>query len=164
MRSRGLIIAVAILCVIAIMLIGIGITGGVLHNGEQPETLLSSMRLRALLVATGEGATESFIAVAKRDARERAQAEGVGMAGIREATEKAEEEARARALVSLIDYDDVDTGALEAALLAVRAAMGDYSAEEARALAAFVEKNAPQIEEELEQEIPPAIDDAHGPG
>lgn len=154
-RSRLLQIIVAVLCAVAILLIGVGIFGFAQGGTERSEALLSSMRLRSLLIATGEGAAESFVATARKEAVAKARAEGADMAGIRAASEKAEIEARENASISLIDYDAVDTRFLEDALLSLRAAMADYSAEEARAQAAFLEKNAQKDAAKQEEEAAP---------
>lgn len=60
------------------------------------QSILNEMRTQSLLNATGEGVVESYVNIAKKAAQEKAKAEKVGMAGIREAVAKAEEETRAK--------------------------------------------------------------------
>lgn len=141
-KSSSLRVIVAVFCVLSVALIFLGGYGVRMRTGDRQETILSTMRIRALLMATGEGAVESFVATAKKDAVEKARAAGAGMAEVRQASEQAEAEARERVSASLIDYQTVDTGMLEAALTALRMAMIDFSAEEARAKAEFIERNA----------------------
>lgn len=99
---------------------------------------LKDMRSRAVLIATGEGAVESYVAIAVEKARAEAKAAGGGMSEIRDAVAKAEEEARSNSSANLIDYEVVDTSALDGALDALGVALDDYYAEQTRAQAAYV--------------------------
>ncbi len=153
-------LAAAIILALAVACIGVGFYGNGLGT-EKQEQVLSAMRTRALLNATGAGAVESFVAAAKKEAAAKVKAEGGTMADIREASAKAEEDARANASGSLIDYDTVDAAPLSQAALSLRAAQMEYSAEEARAQAEYVEKNKDKlvIEEPTSAESAP-VDDA----
>ena len=90
---RGIAVA---LCVAFVVLIAIG--GINLPKKEKAVGLniVNDMRTQALLNATGEGVVESYVNIAKKEAQEKAKAEKLGMAGIREAVEKAEADTRAK--------------------------------------------------------------------
>ena len=90
---RGIAVA---LCVAFVVLLAIG--GINLPKKEKAVGLniVNDMRTQALLNATGEGVVESYVNIAKKEAQEKAKAEKAGMAGIREAVAKAEEETRAK--------------------------------------------------------------------
>ena len=90
---RGIAVA---LCVAFVVLLAIG--GINLPKKEKADglTIVNDMRTQALLNATGEGVVESYVNIAKKEAQEKAKAEKAGMAGIREAVAKAEEETRAK--------------------------------------------------------------------
>ena len=90
---RGIAVA---LCVAFVVLLAIG--GINLPKKEKADglTIVNDMRTQALLDATGEGVVESYVNIAKKEAQEKAKAEKAGMAGIREAVAKAEEETRAK--------------------------------------------------------------------
>ena len=60
------------------------------------QSILNDLRTQSLLNATGEGVVESYVNIAKKEAQEKAKAEKAGMAAIREAVAKAEEETRAK--------------------------------------------------------------------
>lgn len=137
-------IAAIVVLALAVACICIGFYGNGLGAAKE-EQILSAMRVRVLLNATGEGAVESFVAAAKKEAAAKVKAEGGTMAQIREASAKAEEDARANASGSLIDYEAVDTAPLAAASSQLRAAQIEYSAEEARAQAEYVEKNRDKV-------------------
>ena len=161
-KSKTQRILVAVLCVIAIVFISTGIYGVAQRTGEKQEALLSDMRMRALLLATGEGAVESFVKAAQAEAVAKVRAEGGNMEAIRAASDKAAEDVIANASASLVDFDEVDTKPLQAAVLALRSAMADYNAESVAALALYVEQNADKVIVEEEAEVivdaPPAAE------
>lgn len=84
----------AALCLVFLVMVVIG--GINLPKKEKPEgqELLNELRTQSLLNATGAGVVESYVNIAKKAAQEKAKAENAGMAGIREAVAKAEEETR----------------------------------------------------------------------
>ena len=90
---RGIAVA---LCVAFVALLAIG--GINLPKKDQAIGLstVNDMRTQSLLNATGEGVVESYVNIAKKEAQEKAKTEKVGMAGIREAVAKAEEDTRAK--------------------------------------------------------------------
>ncbi len=162
-----------VLCVVAVAMVISGLVGVSQRQGEGAETILTRMRTHALLNATSEGAVESLVAAAKKAAIAKVREAGGTMAEVREASAKAEEEARANASTELIDYEAIDTAALDGSMLALRAAMADYSAEEVRALDAYEQEMMAKMGEapvevpvpvEEGADAPPAADAALGDG
>ena len=95
MKKKGVkVIASAAIFVLALVMIIMGVVGMSQRGGANGAAYLAAMRDRAVLVATGEGAVESYVKIAGDKAREEAKAAGGGMSAIREAVAKAEEEAR----------------------------------------------------------------------
>ena len=86
----------AALCVAFVVLLAIG--GINLPKREKAVglSIVNDMRTQSLLNATGEGVVESYVNIAKKEAQEKAKAEKAGMAAIREAVAKAEEDTRAK--------------------------------------------------------------------
>lgn len=86
----------AVLCLACVALILVGAVNLPKKNAQAGQTILNDLRTRALLNVTGEGVVESYVNIAKKQAQEKAKAENAGMAGIREAVAKAEEDTRAK--------------------------------------------------------------------
>ena len=139
MAKKGAkIIASAVIFILAVVLIVMG-TVGLTQRGTAAGTgYLKDMRNRAVLVATGEGAVESYVKIAADKARAEAKAAGGGMSAIREAVAKAEEEARANTSASMLDYATADISGLDAALSELTAALTAYYDEMDAAQAAYV--------------------------
>ncbi len=97
------------------------------------------MRARAVLTTTGEGAVDAYVKIAKKEATDKARAQGGDMAAMLEAAQKAEEQARAEAETNLVDYATVDTAPLSAAIDQVETAIYDYRVAESRAKAEYIE-------------------------
>lgn len=131
------IVSIAVL-ILAVAVIVMGVVGVNMRSGASGQRHLRDMRNRAVLVATGEGAVESYVAIAKDRAMQEAKAAGGGMAEIREAVAKAEEEARNNPSTNMIDYATADLTALSAALDELSGALDLYYAEEAKAQAAYI--------------------------
>ena len=92
MKKKGIkIIASAAILILALAMIVVGIMGMNMRGNTSGEQFLKDMRDRAVLVATGEGAVESYVKIAGDKARAEAKAAGGGMSAIREAVAKAEE-------------------------------------------------------------------------
>ena len=144
-KSKPQCIAAVILCVIAAILVITGTYGVSQRKGARQEAILSDMRMRALLLATGEGAVESFVKVAQQEAVAKVKAEGGSMADIRAASEKAAEEVRANTSATLIDFATIDGQPLMASLTSLYAAMNNYNAEAESAKALYVEQNADKV-------------------
>ena len=137
-KKSAKIIASAVIFILAAVLIVMG-TVGLTQRGTAAGTdYLKDMRNRAVLVATGEGAVESYVKIAADKARAEAKAAGGGMSAIREAVAKAEEEARANSSASMLDYATADITGLDAALSELNAALVAYYNEQEAAQAAYV--------------------------
>lgn len=155
-------ILAALFALMGVGLIIVGAIGIGQRQEARTEEVLSTLRTRTLLAATGEGAVESFVSAAKQEATAKVKAEGGDMAAIREASAKAEENARANASNSLIDYATVDAKPVEQAAQELRKAMMDYTAEEKRAQDAYIEEHQQElIQAEPEVEVVP--DEAAAP-
>lgn len=128
----------AVVLVLAVALAITGVVGMNTRGGEKGAGYLKDMRTRAVLLATGEGAVESYVAIAKAKAMEEAKAAGGGMSAIREAVAKAEEEARANSSANMIDFETADMTGIDAALTDLKVALDAYYAEEASAQAAYI--------------------------
>lgn len=160
-------IASILTLVLAVALAVTGFVGLNLRGQEMGKQLLIDMRSRAVLVATGEGAVESFVAIAKEKAIAEAKAAGGGMAEIRDAVAKAEEEARNNTSASMIDYSTTDTTKLDEALSVLGSALANYYAEESRAQDAYVEQMRASgalatPEPVIDESMPSAEDDGMG--
>ena len=86
----------AVLCLACVVLIVIGGINLPKKNNDAGQTVLNGLRTRTLLNITGDGVVESYVNIAKKQAQEKAKAENAGMAAIREAVAKAEEDTRAK--------------------------------------------------------------------
>ena len=86
----------AVLCLACVVLIIIGSINLPKKNNDAGQTALNGLRTRTLLNITGDGVVESYVNIAKKQAQEKAKAEKAGMAAIREAVAKAEEDTRAK--------------------------------------------------------------------
>ena len=128
----------ALVLLLAVAVIITGIVGMSTRSAESGIKFLKDMRNRAVLVATGEGAVESYVKIAADQARAEAKAAGGGMSEIRKAVAAAEEAARANSSASMIDYESVDLTKLNAALDELDAALTAYYAEEVAAQEAYV--------------------------
>lgn len=139
MKKKGVkVIASAAILVLALVLIVMGAVGMSQRSGANGTAYLAAMRDRAVLVATGEGAVESYVKIAGDKARAEAKAAGGGMSAIREAVAKAEEEARNNSSATMLDYDAVDLTGINAALTELNVALDAYYAEKTAAEAAYV--------------------------
>ena len=139
MKKKGIkIIASAAILILALVMIVMGIAGMNMRGNASGTEYLSAMRDRAVLVATGEGAVESYVKIAGDKARAEAKAAGGGMSAIREAVAKAEEEARNNSSATMLDYATADISGLDAALNELAAALTAYYNEKTAAEAAYV--------------------------
>lgn len=155
-------IASAVILILALALVATGAVGMNLRTHSEGQSYLTDMRARAVLIATGEGAVESYVAIAKAKAMEEAKAAGGGMAEIRDAVAKAEEEARNGSSANLIDYETADLSDLNASLDALSAALDDYYAAEAQAQSAYIAElqASGQLEAQEETEAAEAVSEA----
>ena len=162
--------AIALLTAIAaIALVAMGLYGRSILQSDAPTRLRSSLRVRALLNATGEGAVESYVAAAKKEASDIAKAEGKTMAERREAAALAEEQARANYTGTAVDISTVDPAILSGlseSAAALQGAMAELDIETRRAMDEYIKANADALIEDVPaqtEEVPPetevALDD-----
>ena len=133
---------IAIVLVVAAL--ALAVVGGVnLPKRTQQDAvdIIQALRIRTLLDATGAGVVESYVAIAKEEARVAAKAAGGGMSAIRKAVAQAEEEARAKYENVSTDYSALDTTALEAAVLAYEAELIAYNDVAAAAEQAYIDEH-----------------------
>lgn len=149
-------ILAAILCVILAIVSGaVGMYGLSSRTSEKGSTILSDMCLQAILDTAGTGAIDAYVDAQKAAATAKVREEGGGMAEIREATAKVEEEARAHAQaqgIGSVDLSTIDTAPLAAALNVLADAQKAYFAEEAAAQARYIEENEDAVTVEAETE------------
>ena len=138
MKKGVKVIASAAILVLALVLIIMGVVGMSQRGGASGAAYLAAMRDRAVLVATGEGAVESYVKIAADKARAEVKAAGGGMSAIRDAVAKAEEEARANSSANMLDYASADTTGIDAALSELNAALLAYYNELAIAQEAYI--------------------------
>lgn len=137
-----------ILAVAALLCTGIGALNLPKRTGEAGLNVLKDLRVQTLLNATGDSVVESYVNIAKKDATAAVKEAGGGMAEIRDAVAKAEEETRAKySNAESVDYSQLDTAGLSDAITvyiesikgyaeSVKAAQDEYVAahyEEAKA-------------------------------
>ena len=121
------------------------------QNNAAGEEILQKLRIYTLLNATGDSVVESYVSIAKAEAQEAARASGGGMAAIREAVAKAEEETRALYSDSAqTDYSQIDTTGLSAAVTVYTEAVKAYADAEAEARAAYEEAHYEEAQAALE--------------
>ena len=152
LTSTGATPKVAAMAGMAVAMIVVGVYGVSLRGGEEGKAFLADMRARAVLATTGEGAVEAYVKAAQDAARVKVKAEGGGMSAIREAVAKAEEQARAEATNSLVDYATLDTAQLNAAIDQVELSVREYRVEESRAIEAYVETKKAEMEAQAADE------------
>lgn len=156
-------IACVLLVIAAVICGGVGMYGMSSRSSEKGNEILSNMRLQAILDTAGTGAIDAYVAAAKTEATARVREEGGGMTEIREASAKAEEEARALAEkegIGSVDLSEIDTAPLAASLNVLADAQKAYFAEEADAQARYIEDHADEVvSQETETATEAAADD-----
>ena len=151
-KSKTQRIIAILLAVAAVALIVLGIIHMPQREAQGGRDILDALRIRTLLNATGEGVVESYVAIAKQEASDKAREEGLGMSALREAVAKAEEEARAQHTGTSVDYDTVNTDALVPALETYTAALSAYYRAADAAQQAYIEEHMPEAEAAAEAE------------
>ena len=116
-----------LLALAAVVMLALGGINLPRQRSDAGEALLQTLRIRTLLNATGGQVVESYVAIAKAEARDAAKAAGGGMAALRDAVAKAEAEARAKYSNVSTDYAAVDTTQLEGAVQVYADALRAYS-------------------------------------
>lgn len=127
----------AVLCLACVALILVGAMNLPKKNAQAGQTILNDLRTRALLNVTGEGVVESYVNIAKKQAQEKAKAENAGMAGIREAVAKAEEDTRAKYANAEFTSGVTATPELEAAATRYNELLSTYGTIEEAAKQAY---------------------------
>ncbi len=146
--KKSQVIACVLLIVAAIACLCVGIYGMSSRTSEKGNDILSSMRLQAILDTAGSGAIDAYVEAAKTEAIAKAREEGGGMSEIRDASTKAEEEARALAKkqgIGSVDVTELDTAPLAEKLTVLADAQKAYFAEEAAAQAAYIEEHEDEV-------------------
>ena len=131
----------AVLCLACVALILVGAVNLPKKNAQAGQTILNDLRTRALLNVTGEGVVESYVNIAKKQAQEKAKAENAGMAGIREAVAKAEEDTRAKYANAEFTSGVTATPALEEAATRYNELLSTYGTIEEAAKQAYREEH-----------------------
>ena len=122
------------------------------RSSDTGENVIKTMRLRSLLNATGDGLVESYVAIAKEEARAAAKASGAGMSAIRKAVAKAEEDTRALYQNTETDYSAIDTAELEVAVAAYVDKLSVYGAVAAREEQAYIDAHMEEAVAKAEAE------------
>lgn len=144
-------IAAIALLTVSVILLATGFIGLGQRGSTQATEMLDDMRLRALLVNTGEGATEAMITVAKREAQAEAKAQGLSMAERRAAADRVEQELRASGQNLSVDYSTVNEAPILAAAAELQTAQQAYDVQYTAEVEAYSESyEAPQTEDDLD--------------
>ena len=151
-KSKTQRIIAILLAVAAVVVIVIGFVHLPQRTGQAGRDILETLRIRTLLNATGEGVVESYVAIAKQEASNKAREEGLGMSALRDAVAKAEEEARANYTGTSVDYDTVNTDALVPALEAYTSTLSAYYRAADAAEQAYIDEHMPEAEAAIEAE------------
>ncbi len=149
-------IACVLIILVAVIFGCVGFYGMSARSSQKGSEILSSMRLQAILDTAGTGAIDAYVAAEKAEATARVREEGGGMTEIREATAKAEEEARASAEkegIGSVDLSEIDTVPLAKALDVLATAQTEYFEEESAAQAAYIEEHADDAAVESAEDI-----------
>ena len=131
----------AALCLACLVLVVIGGINMPKKDKDAGQTILNNLRAQSLLNATGEGVVESYVNIAKKQAQEKAKAENAGMAGIREAVAKAEEETRAKYANSQLSANVTATPALLEAVQEYNTRLSTLGSIEQAAKQAYIDEH-----------------------
>lgn len=156
-QSKWKRIIAGVMAAAALGLLILGVLNLPKQQGDQGKALLQSLRIRTLLNATGTQVVESYVDVAKAEARAAVKKAGGGMAALREAVAKAEEDARSKYANASADYAALDIAELSAAVEGYEAALEVYAVTAAAAKQAYIDTHltdfATAVEEERRQQI-----------
>ena len=136
--------ASVLIAVLAVVVGGIGLYGLNARSNEMGVELLQEMRLQSVLNTAGSGAVDAYVAAEKSAAIAQVRQNGGGMAEVREASGKAEEEARQKAAdlgIGTVNLAAIDTAPLAADVNGLLAAQQAYFKEEKAAHDAYVAAN-----------------------
>ena len=139
-----------VLCVACLVLAVIGGINMPRKDKPQGVTILNDLRAKSLLNATGEGVVESYVNIAKKQAQEKAREEGAGMAGIREAVAKAEEDTRAKYANSELSASVSATPELLEVVMEYNTLLSALGTIEAEAKQAYIDEHYEEARLEME--------------
>ena len=146
---RILSLALCAACVILFVLGAVNLPG---KTGDKGREILTELRIKTLLNATGDSVVESYVNIAKAEAQARVRAEGGKMADIREAVEKAETETRAQYEGAAITTDVTVPPELRTAVDKYSDALTDYGVIEAEARQAYIDAHYDEAKAAMEAE------------
>ena len=138
------------LCLACLILIVIGCVNQPKKDKDIGQNILNEVRTQSLLNATGEGVVETYVNIAKKQAQDKAKAEKAGMAAIREAVAKAEEETRAKYANAEFSAGVTATPELLTAVAAYSAKLDAYGLVEAEAQQAYIDAHYAEALAEME--------------
>ena len=138
------------LCLACLVLIVIGSLNMPKKDKDIGQTILNEVRTQSLLNATGEGVVETYVNIAKKQAQDKAKAEKAGMAAIREAVAKAEEETRAKYANAEFSAGVTATPELLTAVSEYSAKLNAYGVVEAEAQQAYIDAHYEEALAEME--------------
>ena len=153
-----------ILVVAAVVLAVLGAVNLPKREAEAGKQIIEALRNRTLLDATGEGLVETYVEIAKTDARAQVQADAkaagkkASIADIKAAVTKAEEEARAKYENAETDYSAIDTTALNDAANAYAEKLKVYHLLAIEAEQAYIDANMEEAKAKAEAERQAKID------
>lgn len=151
-KSKVRRIIAALLCLACVVLLILGAVNLPKKNNASGAQILGDLRVRTLLNATGDGVVESYVNIAKKEAQAKAKAEGGGMAAIREAVAKAEEDTRAKYENAEFAAGVKATPELTAAVDAYNAALMNHGELEAAAEQAYIDAHYEEAKAKMEAE------------
>ena len=140
-KNKKRIVLAVVLALAAAAAIVLGAMNLPNRTNETGAQIIDALRIRTLLNATGEGVVDSYVAIAKKEATAAAKAAGGGMAAIREAVAKAEEETRAKYSAEQTDYTALDTAELTAAVKVYAQVLAEYDAVATMAESEYIAEN-----------------------
>jgi len=138
------------LCLACLILIVIGCVNQPKKDKDVGQNILNEARTQSLLNATGEGVVETYVNIAKKQAQDKAKAEKAGMAAIREAVAKAEEETRAKYANAEFSAGVTATPELLTAVAAYSTKLDAYGLVEAEAQQAYIDAHYAEALAEME--------------
>ena len=151
-KSKTRKIIAAALCLACVVLLVLGAVNLPKKKNASGAAVLGNLRVRTLLNATGDGVVESYVNIAKKEAQAKAKAEGAGMAAIREAVKKAEEDTRAKYENAEFSEGVTATPELIAAVENYNAALTAHGELEEAAKQAYIDAHYEEAKAKMEAE------------
>ena len=141
-------LALCLACLVMLVIGGINLPK---KNKASGLEILNDLRTQSLLNATGEGVVESYVNIAKKEAQEKAKAEKLGMAALREAVAKAEEDTRAKYANVEFSANVTATPELKALADGYNASLTAYGQIESAAKQAYIDEHYEEALAEMEK-------------